>query len=93
MIYQGTDDAFSVGRMFALSDKDVLVFSQIPNLQAWIAAIASGQFDLNGAIDTRQEQIATVPVSVFALNLGTQQLTTINVGVSLYTPNLAAPSL
>jgi|GEM_PF-3875420 len=38
-IYQGGEDAFSIGRMFALADKDVLVFSQIPNLQDWIAAL------------------------------------------------------
>jgi hypothetical protein len=92
IIYQGSEDVFSIGRMFGLADKDVLVFTQIPNLQAWITAIAAGQFNSNGDVNSRQEQIATVPVSVFALNLGTQQLTTINVGVNLYTPNIAAIS-
>jgi hypothetical protein len=87
-IYQGGEDAFSIGRMFALADKDVLVFSQIPNLQDWIAALAAGRFERNGPINTLQEQIETVPVSIFSLNLGTQHLTKINVGVNLYTPNL-----
>jgi hypothetical protein len=86
-IYQGGEDAFSIGHMFALADKDVLVFSQIPNLQDWIAAIAAGRFDPNGPTNTRQEQIETVPVSVFALNLRTQRVTAINSGVNLYVPN------
>ena len=92
-IYQGGEDAFSIGRMVALADKDVLVFSQIPNLQDWIAALAAGRFDPNGPTNTHQEQIETVPVSVFALNLHTQRVTAINVDVNLYTPNrLVMPS-
>jgi len=92
-IYQGGEDAFSIGRMVALADKDVLVFSQIPNLQDWIAALAAGRFDPNGPTNTHQEQIETVPVSVFALNLHTQRVTAINVDVNLYRPNrLVMPS-
>ncbi len=86
-IYQGGEDAFSIGHMFALADKDVLIFSQIPNLQDWIAAITAGRFDLDGPTNTHPAQLETVPVSVFALNLHTQHVTAITVGVNLYTPN------
>lgn len=84
LIYDAPNDVLSIGRMFALPDKHVLVFGQIPNLQGWIDAVLSDEINMSS---TYLEQIATVPVSVFALNLDTQALTTINVGVNLYTPN------
>lgn len=88
VIYDAPEDVLSIGRMFALPDKNVLVFGQIPNMQGWIDAIVSGELDPFAPTDTYLEQIATVPITVFALNLDTQSLTTINVGVNLYTPSL-----
>ena len=85
LVYEAPEDVFSIGRMVALPDKDVLVFSQIPNLQNWIAAITSGEITINSPENV---QLATVPVSILALNLQTGHLTTVNKGVNLYTPNL-----
>ncbi|MBL8147592.1 MAG: hypothetical protein JNL34_14525 [Anaerolineae bacterium] len=61
-------DAYSVGRMRQAFD-GTLVFSVIPNLDAWAQAIVSGQLDLT-ADATGDQQRALVPVSLFQLPVG-----------------------
>ena len=58
-----TLDAYAVGRMQQAAD-GTLVFSVIPNLDAWAQAIVSGQLEL--AADTNGDlQRALVPISVY----------------------------
>lgn len=82
LIYVAPDEVASIGRLFA-TNENTLIFSQIPNLQAWIAAIADGEIDPSSPDDLQR---ATVPVSVMVLNLNTGNLTEDHVNVNLFTP-------
>lgn len=85
VIYIAPEDVASIGRLFAV-DEGTLIFSQIPNLQNWIAAIADGQIDLSSTEDTTAYQLATVPVQIVKLELDTGDLTEIGKGINLFTP-------
>ena len=63
-----TFDAYSVGRMRQAFD-GTLVFSVIPNLDAWAQAIVSGQLDPAADVMGDQQR-ALVPVSVFQHRVG-----------------------
>jgi hypothetical protein len=88
-LYTGPENVAGIGRLFAIHPQ-TLVFSQIPNLEDWIDAIAAGRFDPSLPEDSSALQLETVPVSVLALDLATSELTTIVTHVSLFTPRLAS---
>jgi WD40 repeat protein len=67
-----TADAYAVGRMFELPGGKSLVFSQIPNLNAWVDAVASGKLDMTSE-QSGDQQRATVPVSLLELSLESGQ--------------------
>jgi dipeptidyl aminopeptidase/acylaminoacyl peptidase len=67
-----TADAYAIGRMFQPPGGKSLLFSQIPNLSAWVEAVASGKIDMTSAQSDAQQR-ATVPVSLLELPLGTGQ--------------------
>ena len=85
VVYNAPETAASIGRIFAVGDGK-LVFSQIPNLQDWIAAIAAGEFDPSSPEDTAAQQLATVPVPVFTLDLESGELTQVGEGINRFTP-------
>lgn len=86
VIYSAPEDTASIGRLFAL-DEGTLIFSQIPNLQNWIAAVAEGKIDLSSLEDTTDRQLAAVPVRVMSLGLGSGDVTEIGTGINLFTPS------
>ncbi len=84
-LYSAPVNTASIGRLF-INRQHTLIFSQIPNLQDWIAAMAAGRFDPSSPADSTALQLATVPVTVLNLNLGTADLLTIGSNVNLFAP-------
>jgi hypothetical protein len=82
LVYAAPDDAASVARLSA-TDDHTLVLSEIPNLQAWIAAIAAGRFDPASATDFNTAQLATDPVKILSLDLTADNVTEVGADVSL----------
>jgi hypothetical protein len=63
-----TAPAYAIGRMVSTVDGQSLIFSQIANMDKWIAGMADGTLDvLNDSDNTAQR--AVVPVSVYQLRL------------------------
>lgn len=87
VIYEAPDDVASIARLLVI-DENTLIFSQIPNLQAWIAAIADGQFDPSAPDDTNRLQLGTVPVRVLRLDIASRNVSELGHGINLF----AAPS-
>lgn len=85
VIYTAPEDAASIGRLFAV-DEETLIFSQIPNLQGWIAAVTAGQIDLSSTENISDLQLARVPVKVLVLNLDTGAVSEVGAGINLFTP-------
>ena len=55
----------------------------------WIAVIVAfgaGEFDPSSPEDTTTQQLATVPVSVFTLDLESGELTQVGEGINRFTP-------
>lgn len=77
-----TLDAYSVGRMRQAAD-DSLVFSIIPNLDAWAQAIVSGQLDLTADVNGDLQR-ALVPVSLFWLPAGQPAPLLVGVGLEQF---------
>lgn len=77
-----TLDAYSVGRMRQAVD-GTLVFSLIPNLDAWAQAIVSGQLD-PAADTTGEQQLALVPISLFQLPAGQSAPLLVGVGLEQF---------
>jgi hypothetical protein len=67
-----TADAYAIGRMVELPGGKSLVFSQIPNLNAWVDAVASGKLDMTSEQSGNQQR-GTVPVSLLELSLESGQ--------------------
>lgn len=86
VVYTAPEDAASIGRLFAV-DEGTLIFSQIPNLQNWIAAVAEGKIDLSSLEDTTDLQLAAVPVRVLSLDLSSGDVAEIGTGINLFTPS------
>jgi hypothetical protein len=64
-------DAYQIGRIRTTNtDPGALYFSEIPNLNAWVDALASGTFD-PASDPTGELQRAFVPVMLFRLDLAT----------------------
>ncbi|MBX3065589.1 MAG: hypothetical protein KF726_21615, partial [Anaerolineae bacterium] len=75
-------DGYQIGRFGAASD-GALWFSQIPNLNSWLAEIVSGELDLTQA--TQADQLETVPVSIFMLQSdGTSPVSLIAEGLNQF---------
>ncbi|QPC83860.1 hypothetical protein G4Y79_05630 [Phototrophicus methaneseepsis] len=87
LLYSGSDEVASIGRVYAV-DEDTLIFSQIPNLQRWIADIGDGVFDPAAPFDTTTAQIATVPVKVLKLTLSTGEVNEIGTNISQFMPGV-----
>lgn len=74
-----TGDAYAVGRMQEAADGS-LVFSLIPNIDAWAQAIVSGQLDpMSDTFD--EESRAFVPITVYSL--AADETTAVQVGTNL----------
>ncbi|MBZ0296621.1 MAG: hypothetical protein K8L99_28930 [Anaerolineae bacterium] len=84
-LYTAPESAASIGRLFA-THLHTLVFSQIPNLQDWIAALTAERFDLSSPTDSTALQLETVPVTALILDLETSELSTVGTNVNLFTP-------
>jgi hypothetical protein len=67
-----TADAYAIGRMVEMTGGKSLVFSQIPNLNAWVDAVASGKLDMTSQQSGNQQR-APVPVSLLELPLDSGQ--------------------
>ncbi len=67
VIYEG--EAYAIGRMSVTVDGQALVFSQISNMDAWLAAIANGSLNTQTDSDGSAQR-ALVPVSLYRLPLG-----------------------
>ncbi len=75
-------DAYAVGRMRQAADGS-LVFSIIPNLDAWAQAIVSGQLD--PAADTNGDQSrALVPITVYQLPAGSSEAQVIGADLAMF---------
>jgi hypothetical protein len=85
VVYDAPDDVASIGRLFAV-DENTLIFSQIPNLQAWIAAVADEQFDPSAPDDTNRLPLDTVPVKVLRLDMATGNLSELGSDINLFAP-------
>lgn len=77
-----TLNAYAAGRMRETSD-GALIFSLIPNLDAWTQAIISGQLDLMADM-TGDQQRALVPISLFQLPAGQPAPLLIGVGLEQF---------
>lgn len=87
VVYAAPNDVSTMGRIFAV-DENTLVFSQLPSLQAWVAASADGQFDSSSAQGTRVSQLDDVPATVLQLTIDTGIVTEIGNNIKLFTPAL-----
>jgi hypothetical protein len=83
-----TADAYAIGRMTATPDGRYLLFSQIPNADAWVeAALASADPFAEGAIDSFYDQIEP---RLMLLDLETGETTLIAERVYWFSLNTAA---
>lgn len=60
-------EAYAIGRIVPTPDGQTVLFSQIPNLHEWVAQVLNDAID--PMMDVGQQQLASVPVTLFALNL------------------------
>ncbi|MBL8117289.1 MAG: hypothetical protein JNJ78_07145 [Anaerolineae bacterium] len=67
LVYSGS--AYAIGRMAVTRDGSALVFSQIANMDAWIAGIADGSLNILNDDTIGSAQQALVPVSVYQQSL------------------------
>lgn len=70
-----TAESYAIGRIIPTPDGQTVLFSEIPNLQMWVQQVISGQ--INPMADVGQQQLDTVPVTLFALNLSDGAVTAI----------------
>jgi hypothetical protein len=83
-VYAG--EAYAIGRMIAMPDSSALVFSQVPNLQAWAQAVLDGSFDpMSGA-----SVEPYVFVTLYSLNLAANSVSVIGNNLNLAALNMAA---
>jgi hypothetical protein len=73
-------DAYAIGRMRE-ADDGTLVFSVIPNLDAWAQAIISGEYDPAADMDGNQAR-ALAPVTLYQLPAGEREAQLIGTGLA-----------
>lgn len=61
-----SEDGYAIGRMIALEDGSALIFSLVPNLDAWVDGIIAGSIDYNGDFET---QVQVIPPVIYTLDL------------------------
>lgn len=83
VIYEA--DAWAIGRMFVIPGGNVLVFSQVPNMQGWVQALVAGTIDPTTA--TNDQQLATIPTQLFRMDLSTGKAEQIASGINRATLN------
>lgn len=87
-VYSANTDAYAIGRMTVTPDGQYLLFSQIPNADAWVEAVlASDDPFAEGAADSFYDQLEP---RLILLNLKTGQTTLIAEGVYWFSLNTAA---
>lgn len=79
-VYSG--DAYAIARLTPLPDG--LIFTQIPNLGAWLEGVVAGQYTSGGPDDG----LATVPPTVYRLN--DSRVTLLGSGLGQFTVNPAS---
>ncbi|MBC8170474.1 MAG: hypothetical protein H7X77_02340 [Anaerolineae bacterium] len=77
-----TGDAYAIGRMIALTDGSSLIFSAVPNLDAWVAGLIDGTIQFNGDFESQK---AVVQPVVYSLNLSDNSTTVIGAGLGQIT--------
>ncbi|HEX2619192.1 MAG TPA: hypothetical protein VHL11_03565 [Phototrophicaceae bacterium] len=75
-----TGDHYAIGRIIALSDGSALIFSTIPNLDAWVSGLIDGSIKFDGDPDAQR---TTAKPIVYSLNLSDQTTNTNVVGEDL----------
>ncbi len=80
-----TGEGYAIGRMIAL-DEETLVFSQIPNLNAWVEGLVEGTLNSLSADYTSQAE-AAVALEVFALNLSDGTTESLGTGLGQIMPH------
>jgi hypothetical protein len=78
-------DAFGIGQIAVTADGSSVIFSQIPNADAWAQAVADGAAPDDTAVMDR-----TLPVTLYALSLGDASVTPLNVSARRFALNPAA---
>lgn len=81
-IYGGFGSA--IGRMQVTADGSQLIFSVVPNLNAWVDAILAGEFGTS-ATSTYLIERALLPVDIVALDLASGNSTVIGTGQQQFT--------
>jgi hypothetical protein len=79
-----TGDGYAIARLRVV-DEQTLIFSQIPNLNAWVEGLANGTLT-TGSADYSTLASATVQTQVFALNLSDSTTQLLGTGWVQITP-------
>lgn len=86
-VYQGS--AYAATRLTPLPDGSALIFSQIPNLERWIALVVDPTFDISTP-EGGQQALAATAVELYSLNLADGSVTLIGTGLNRAAVNTAA---
>ncbi|WP_119069075.1 hypothetical protein [Aggregatilinea lenta] len=81
-------EAYAIGRILPTPDGAAVLFSEIPNLDLWVQQVISGQ--INPTADVGQQQLDTVPVTLFALSLVDGSVTAVGTDLNQAVLNTAA---
>ncbi len=81
-------EGYAIGRILPTPDGAAVLFSEIPNLDVWVQQVTSGQ--INPMADVGQQQLDTVPVTLFALSLVDGSVTAVGTDLNQAVLNTAA---
>jgi len=81
-------EAYAIGRIVPTPDGQTVLFSQIPNLHDWVAQVLNNTID--PMMDVGQQQLASVPVTLFALNLADDSVAGVGIDLNQAALNPAA---
>ena len=83
-------ESYAIGRIIPTPDGQAVLLSEIPNLDLWVQQVTSGQ--INPMADVGQQQIDTVPVTLFALSLVDGSVTAVGTDLNQAVLNTGAYS-
>jgi hypothetical protein len=73
--------AYAIGRMLPTPDGSALIFSQIPNLEAWAQTLASGQIADIWSQEGQAQLLGTVAVDLLRLDLNSGAVDPVGTGM------------
>jgi hypothetical protein len=87
-----TADAYGIGRLYGMADGSGLVFSQIPNPDAWVDALTDGDISRDDIAARNYKTDEYSQVELYYLDFGTGQARRVGTDMNSFVLNQVIPS-